>query len=719
MKRPLRLRRAGVGFGEDDAGSAADLVAGVAADAEGVAEVFAGFVDEGLNGDVGVFDEALFEENDLGVELGEFAFEDFVDDVGGFALDLFGVEGFFGVDEFRREAVAGEGGGGGGGDVEGDFLAEFDEGIGGGVGGVFAADFDHDADFAAEVDVFADGAFALEGVGGIAVDDEVFADFADFEGEVVFFSGGEFVVADGEAFLGEFGDEGLEVLVFGDEVGFAVHFDHGAGFAVGGDGDFDEAFVGGAVGFFGGDGESAFAEEFDGGFEVTVGVLKGFFAFHHADVGDGAEFFDLGCGNLRHEFRFLKGLGRLGFGSGFFFVFRFIGGRGFFGGGGFFSDRGLFSHGSLFSGGGFFSHGGFGGGRRFLHNGGFISHGGCFSGVGFGFGFCGGFSGLFFGEFGGGGLDGFVAEFLFLVLAGFAFGVGLAFAFGGFGFGGGAFACLFGGVFGVFVGGVLDGFAEDADEALEGADAVIVAGDGVIDDAGIAVGVDDGDDGDAEAAGLLDGDGFADDVDDDQGGGHAFHVGDAAEVAFEFGFFAAEAGAFFFAGFVEGALLVHGLEFAHAADGDADGLVVGEHAAEPAVDDVGLVEALGGFEDDVLGLFFGADEEDLAAADDGVVNKALGDAHLDEAFAEVDHVEAFALSVDVLGHVGVPAFGLVTEVDAGIEKLLQSDGRQVEVVHFHNMLQFNSSGLVTIRFGSPGGGGRSLPLRNGATGRGG
>ena len=92
--------------------------------------------------------------------------------------------------------------------------------------------------------------------------------------------------------VGDVADEGLEVFVFGNEVGFAVHFEQDAGSGVGVDAGGDDAFVGGAVGHCRGLGDAALAEQLDGGFDVAVGFGEDFFAVHHAGVGFVAEFFD-------------------------------------------------------------------------------------------------------------------------------------------------------------------------------------------------------------------------------------------------------------------------------------------------------------------------------------------------------------------------------------------------------------------------------------------
>src|SRR6185437_10872107 len=71
-----------------------------------------------------------------------------------------------------------------------------------------------------------------------------------------------------------------------------------------------------------------------------------------------------------------------------------------------------------------------------------------------------------------------------------------------------------------FVGRVRDLGGKEAD----GAQGVIVAGDYVVDNGGIAVGVDDGDDRDAELAGFGDGDGFVVGVNDEDRVGKTLHV---------------------------------------------------------------------------------------------------------------------------------------------------------------------------------------------------
>ena len=75
---------------------------------------------------------------------------------------------------------------------------------------------------------------------------------------------------------------------------------------------------------------------------------------------------------------------------------------------------------------------------------------------------------------------------------------------------------------------------------------------------------------------------------------------------------------------VDGTVFFHLLDLAHAGDGFADGLVVGQRAAEPAVHHVGLLVLLGDGLERLLRLLLGADKQDLAAAGHRVIDELAG-----------------------------------------------------------------------------------------------
>ena len=147
---------------------------------------------------------------------------------------------------------------------------------------------------------------------------------------------------------------------------------------------------------------------------------------------------------------------------------------------------------------------------------------------------------------------------------------------------------------------------------------------GVLDDVGIAVGVDDGDDRDPELVGLGDGDVLLLGVEDEHGVGALAHVADAAEVALQLLELAAEQQRFLLGHGLELAGAAHALVLLHLADALGDGLEVGEHAAEPALVDVRHAALLGVAADRVLGLLLGADEQHRAAVGGQVADEGVG-----------------------------------------------------------------------------------------------
>ena len=102
-------------------------------------------------------------------------------------------------------------------------------------------------------------------------------------------------------------------------------------------------------------------------------------------------------------------------------------------------------------------------------------------------------------------------------------------------------------------------------------------------------------------------------------------------------------------------------------------LEVGEHATEPALVDVGHPDPGRLLGDGLLRLLLGADEQHLAAAGDGVLDERVGAVDVGQRLLQVDDVDAVALGEDEALHLGVPATGLVPEVDAALEELAGGD----------------------------------------------
>jgi len=198
------------------------------------------------------------------------------------------------------------------------------------------------------------------------------------------------------------------------------------------------------------------------------------------------------------------------------------------------------------------------------------------------------------------------------------------------------------------------------------ADGVVVAWNREIDFGRIGVGIDDGDDRDAEATSFGDGDGLASRVNDDDGVRFFLKVANAAKVAEEFFAFTAEGGEFLFGHGFEFRLFLDVFEVTKAFNGFANGGGVGEHAAEPTVVDVVLSGCFCSFADGVLCLAFAADEKDLFVFADEVGKEVGCFIELLDSFLEVDDVDsAFVLHKEGL-HAWIPLFRLVTVVNASV-----------------------------------------------------
>ena len=115
------------------------------------------------------------------------------------------------------------------------------------------------------------------------------------------------------------------------------------------------------------------------------------------------------------------------------------------------------------------------------------------------------------------------------------------------------------------------------------------------------------------------------------------------------------------------------VELLEAVDPLVHRLEVGEHAAQPALVDVGHPDAGRLLGDRLLGLLLGAHEHHGAALGDGLLDEGVRAVDVGQRLLQVDDVDAVALGHDEALHLRVPATGLVSEVDAALEKLAHGD----------------------------------------------
>ena len=205
-----------------------------------------------------------------------------------------------------------------------------------------------------------------------------------------------------------------------------------------------------------------------------------------------------------------------------------------------------------------------------------------------------------------------------------------------------------------------------AGHQLDGADGIVVGGDGGVDLIRVAVGVHHGDHRDAHSLGLGDGDALLGRVNDKEGVGQGGHFLDAAQLGVHLLDFLGELLGFFLgqAGQLALGLLV--FQPYQVIDAALNGGEIGERAAYPALVDIEHAGALGLFLDDGLGLFLGADEEYLAAVAHDVLDEIAGLGEHAGSLFQVDDVDAVALGEDIFFHARMPPAGLVTEVSTGL-----------------------------------------------------
>src|SRR4029079_10159780 len=118
---------------------------------------------------------------------------------------------------------------------------------------------------------------------------------------------------------------------------------------------------------------------------------------------------------------------------------------------------------------------------------------------------------------------------------------------------------------------------------------------------------------------------------------------------------------------VQAASLLAGRELLEEGDPLLDRREVREHAAEPALVDERLAGAVRLLGDRLLGLLLRSDEEDVLPAGDRLADELQGRVEVLDGLGEIDDVDPVALREDEGAHLGVPAAGLVAEVDTGFE----------------------------------------------------
>ena len=126
-------------------------------------------------------------------------------------------------------------------------------------------------------------------------------------------------------------------------------------------------------------------------------------------------------------------------------------------------------------------------------------------------------------------------------------------------------------------------------------------------------------------------------------------------------------GDFLFRDELETAVLLHPVDLFEFLDRFADGFEVREHAAKPALIHIGHTAELRGGLQGLLGLFLGADEENVLPFRGNLLDEPEGFLETAESNLEINDINAVTLPENILLHLGVPALGLMPEMDSGFE----------------------------------------------------
>ncbi len=637
-----------------------------------------GLVQNLLDGLLVVLREGLVEKGVLLEEARDPALDDLGQRLLGLALLARGLLGDAALVLHRlgRDVLAGEELRGEGGDVLRDVLGDLR---------VLLVQLDQHADLRGQVRAGAVqvGGDEAAGVLGEAVQDDLLAEVGvglvhvRLDGLARLDLGGEQRRGVGRGRGGDVRGDGVgggdELLALGDEVRLALQLDEDAGGLVVGDTGDDRAVRGGAALALGDALLALDAQDLDGLVDVAVGLVQRLLAVHHAGAGELAELLDVGGGVVRHTgFPSVNRLRPRARRRGGACIRLEVGSR----------TRRLLTIGEgaesrsaarLFSYGFLRVPHGVAAGLRPRRQPADITRSrrsstrprprrasglGLVLGLGLGLRLGGGLVGL---------RSRCLGLLALLALEELALPLGqrlggLVAALGGFG-GTGAGDEALG-----------DGVGDHAGEQRDGADRVVVTRDLVVDLVRVAVGVEDRDDRDVELARLTDGDVLLLGVHDPDGAGHLLHLADTTERLLQLRLLAGEDEQLLLGEAGGGHVLeVDLLELLEALEALVDGREVGEHAAEPALVDVGHADAGGLLGDGLLGLLLGADEHDRAAVRDGLLDELVGAVDVRQRLEQVDDVDAVALGEDETLHLRVPATGLVPEVDAALQQLPHRD----------------------------------------------
>ena len=162
-------------------------------------------------------------------------------------------------------------------------------------------------------------------------------------------------------------------------------------------------------------------------------------------------------------------------------------------------------------------------------------------------------------------------------------------------------------------------------------------------------------------------------VDHEQSVRQTAHILDTTQAAVQFFQITATHQRFFLGQLGKGAVLGLGFQVTQALDRSTDGLVVGQHAAEPAVIDIRRAATSSFFGNDLASGTLGAYEQDLVLAGSQLLNEGQSLVEHRQGLFQVDDVNLVARAENEFAHFRVPVTGLVAEVHTGLQHIAHID----------------------------------------------
>ncbi len=201
---------------------------------------------------------------------------------------------------------------------------------------------------------------------------------------------------------------------------------------------------------------------------------------------------------------------------------------------------------------------------------------------------------------------------------------------------------------------------------------IVVAGNDVIHAQRRIVGIHDADHRNTQLPGFDDGALLVTHVDHEQRCRQTFHVLDAAQAAVQLFQFALHHQRFFLGDFFIPAVGSDLFQFAQTLDGFLHGLVVGQHAAQPAMIHERRIRAHCFFLQNIASLTFGRNEQDGALLRGQLAHEILRLGEHRDGLFQIDDVNFVAMTEDERCHLGIPKTCLVPEMHTRFQHLTHS-----------------------------------------------